>query len=256
MKTLSVIIPVYNDLAALKRLIGIIRCWDQQPDEILVVVSCVKGCECRCEEFCQQKSVKYIKLHDACRGKQLQAGAAEAKSEIYWFLHADAIPDSRSPFLIKKAIENGASGGCFKFEFSGINTFKSKLFQQVIWLRSKFGVPYGDQGLFFSAQAYKKHGGIKPYPLFEEVELVKRVKQTGKFNYLEIPLGVDPRKWEKDGWFKRSFINRVLAFGYWLGFSPKSLAALYYKAKKSKVKKSKVKKTKVKKENTGKNRCN
>lgn len=152
-------------------------------------------------------------------------------SDIYWFLHADAIPDSRSPFLIKKAVENGAQGGCFKFEFSGINTLKSKLFQKIIWIRSKLGVPYGDQGLFFTAQAYKRNGGFKPFPLFEEVELVKRVKKTGKFNYLEIPIGIDPRKWEQDGWFKRSLTNRLLAFGYWLGFSPVTLSGLYYKVK-------------------------
>ncbi len=229
MKTLSVIIPVYKDLAALKRLIGIIRCWEEQPDEILVAVSCAQGCECKCEEFCQQKSIKYIKLDDACRGTQLQAGATEAKSDIYWFVHADAIPDSRSIFLIKKASESGAEGGCLRFEFSGIDTIKSKIFQKIIWLRSKMGIPYGDQGLFFNAQAYKKHGGFNPYPIFEEVQLVRRVKKTGKFKYLDIPIGIDPRKWEKDGWFKRTIINRLLVFGLWLGFSPKSLAGIYYK---------------------------
>ena len=47
-------------------------------------------------------------------------------------------------------------------------------------VRSRFlGLPYGDQALFVRREAYDLLGGMAPFPLMEDVNLVKRLKALG-----------------------------------------------------------------------------
>ncbi len=226
MKTLSIIIPVYKDLPALKRVVGLINCWDEKPDEIIVVEPQDNS---ECELFCKQHGILHFGCEQKGRGAQLAFGAQQAKSDIYWFLHADSIPASNSIPQIKNAIESGARGGCFLFSFAGNDSIKANIFERIINFRMRIGVPYGDQGLFVTDSAYKNTSGFKPYPLFEEVEMVKQLKKTGNFRALKATIGVDCRKWQREGWYSRSITNRLLAIGYMLGVSPDYLARIYYK---------------------------
>ena len=75
--------------------------------------------------------------------------------------------------------------------------------------------------------AYEACGGFAHEPLFEEVRLVKRLRDRGTFVTLDEPLGVSPRRWERDGWLRRSAANRLLALGHALGISAARLAARY-----------------------------
>ncbi len=226
MKTLSIIIPVYKDLPALKRLIGIINCWEEKPDEIIVVEPQNSS---ECERFCQQHGILHFECEQKGRGAQLAHGVQQAKSAIYWFLHADSLPVSTSIPQIKKAIESGATGGCFSFSFAGNDSMKANIFERIINIRMKVGIPYGDQGIFVANTAYKNTVGFKLYPLFEEVEMVKQLKKTGNFIALNTAIGVDCRKWQREGWYFRSFVNRLLVVGYIFGVSPDKLAKIYYK---------------------------
>jgi hypothetical protein len=40
-------------------------------------------------------------------------------------------------------------------------------------------------------------------------------------------MGVSPRRWERDGWIRRSLMNRLLALGFALGVAPDRLARMY-----------------------------
>jgi hypothetical protein len=76
-------------------------------------------------------------------------------------------------------------------------------------------------------QAYIKAGGHAPWPLFEEVPLVKNLRKSGHFMALASPLLVDPRRWQRDGWWRRTWENRKLALAFARGHSPHALAAQY-----------------------------
>lgn len=77
---------------------------------------------------------------------------------------------------IRSAIDSGASGGYFAFRFSNANCWQSRLLEKLINMRTRFGIPYGDQGLFFQHDIYLSSGQHDASPLFEEVELVRRVR--------------------------------------------------------------------------------
>ena len=89
-------------------------------------------------------------------------------------------------------------------------------------------MPYGDQGLWVSRDAYSICDGFAHEPLFEEVRLIRRLKARGQLCALTTPIGVAPRRWEREGWWYRSLMNRALALGHALGIPAKRLAAGYY----------------------------
>ncbi len=70
-------------------------------------------------------------------------------------------------------------------------------------------------------------GGFAEWPLFEEVRLVRRLRARGTFRVLPRALAVATRRWERDGWLKRTLHNRWLALRFALGGRPEALAASY-----------------------------
>jgi rSAM/selenodomain-associated transferase 2 len=220
---LSVVIPVLQEPDALPLLLNDLRNSPDPPDEILVVDGDKHG---RHRALCRQMSCAYLSAAP-CRGSQLHTGAAEARGEILWFLHADSRPDPAAAAHIRHAIDHGASGGYLRFRFTGRVAWYKSLLEKLINWRARLGVPYGDQGLFFSRLAYEATGGFTDLPLFEEVPLVRAVRQHGPFVAIDCDIGVSPRRWERDGWIRRTLQNRLLAVGYMIGVSPHALARRY-----------------------------
>jgi hypothetical protein len=161
------------------------------------------------------------------RGHQLHAGALRASGDVLWFLHADAEPHADGVVLIRRRHLDGAPGGFFGFRFTGPVTWYKQLLACLINCRVRFGVPYGDQGLFVARTAYDAVGGFADTPLFEEVPLVRKLRRRGTFEQVSASIGVSPRRWERDGWLRRSVANRMLALAYSLGVPPDRLVRSY-----------------------------
>ena len=49
-------------------------------------------------------------------------------------------------------------------------------------------------------------GGAPEWPLFEDVELVRRIKQAGKFTVLRTPLTVSARRYIEHGVFRTALL--------------------------------------------------
>lgn len=223
MLKISIIIPCFNDEQVLLRLLAQLRALPHAPFQIIVVDGASSE---SCKNICQQYQA--IRLtSEPCRGKQLLAGAAIAEGNVLWFLHADAHLPQDSMTTITAAITKGAVGGYFKFRFNEPRGWAAKMLEPAIALRCRLGVPYGDQGLFVSKDAYFKAQGHAPWPLFEEVPLVKNIRRLGSFIALGTPILVDSRRWQHDGWWHRTWENRKLALAFIFGCPPVVLAKKY-----------------------------
>ncbi|MCY1271439.1 transferase 2, rSAM/selenodomain-associated [compost metagenome] len=163
----------------------------------------------------------------AVQGEQLRLGAGQAWYPILWFLHADATLLGNPLPKISAAYSAGAVGDYFTFRFAGAGCWQSRMLERLILLRNHLGVPYGDQGLFVEATAYRASGRHKPWLLFEEVELVKRLCRLGRCVRLDEGVQVDSRRWQRDGWWRRTIRNRLLALAYACGVPASRLATLY-----------------------------
>lgn len=232
MRSVSVIIPCYQDEERLTHLLKQLHQLPHHPAEIIVV----DGADSKkCREICNQSHVLWLSS-EPCRGQQLLAGAAIAQGDALWFLHADACLPTDPLSAMTAAFEQDAVGGYFRFRFDAPRTWSTLILESAIALRCRFGgVPYGDQGLFISRQTYIQVGGHAPWLLFEEVPLVRGARCMGKFLPLSEPIFVDSRRWKRDGWWRRTWNNRKLALGFACGVTPDDLASLYHSRNISKI---------------------
>lgn len=220
---IAAIVPVLGDIGELHELHAQLRSVKRGPDEIIVVDG---ANDARLRELCGRWGVTYLASRPG-RGHQLHQGAMAAQSELLWFLHADAMPRADSADAMRQAVARGAVGGYFRFRFAGERSWRKTVLEALINRRAQLGVPYGDQGLFATRSAYRATGGFPDVPLFEEVPLVRALRRAGRFTALPNPIGVSPRRWERDGWLRRTLENRLLALRYMLGTPPEKLARRY-----------------------------
>ena len=221
---LAVIIPVYRDTAALVRLLGLLKT-HRGVDQIIVSAATVSPKDLGSLQR-RFPRVDFV-AGSAGRGVQLNRGRAATQATLLWFLHADASPPDDGARHIRAAAEMHAAGGYFQFQFDGVNSKGTSRLARLINWRARRGVPYGDQGLWFTAHAFDAAGGFEEQPLFEEVRLVKSVRRLGEFVELPQAIGVNPRRWRSTGWPRRPLLNRALALGHAAGISPERLARWY-----------------------------
>lgn len=221
----AVVVPVLGDVEALAALLGGIERWQGMPEEVIVVAG---RPDPRLTDLCRDRGCRLVESH-ANRGAQLDCGARQARSSVLWFLHADVEPPRDGLEAIGSACAGGAEGGYFRFAFQGPRTWYKRLLERFVSLRlSLGGIPYGDQGIFVHRDVYLECEGFPHQSLFEEVPLVRRLRRRGKFRPLAPAVRVSTRRWERDGWWSRTWQNRWLAFCNMLGVAPEKLAGAYH----------------------------
>ncbi len=231
MSGVSVVIPVLGDAAELDTLLTQLQL--QRPAEVIVVSG---RADRAVTAVCARHACDLIQA-PAKRGAQLHAGARRATGAVLWFVHADAELPADALTLIAGAVHSGAESGCFRFAFQGPVTWYKRALAWLVALRIRCGgMVYGDQGIFARRSAYFDSGGFAEWPLFEEALLVRRLRARGTFRVLPRALGVATRRWERDGWLKRTLHNRWLALRFALGSRPEVLAARYRPRLPSKAK--------------------
>lgn len=161
------------------------------------------------------------------RGAQMHAGALAARGEVLWFLHADTLVPADAAECINAALLTpGAVGGNFRVRFDG----SSSSARFLTWLYPRLrllGLAYGDSGFFVRRAAYERAGGFKPFPVFEDLDLLRALWRQGRFVQADACVITSSRRFEGRS-FALTFARWSLLQGlYWLGVSPHTLARLY-----------------------------
>jgi hypothetical protein len=161
------------------------------------------------------------------RGVQLRAGAEEATGEWLLFLHADTLLGSGWRDAADRHMSNAPhAAGYFRFRLQS-DAWQARLIEAGVRLRGRlFALPYGDQALLISRELYNRVGGFKPMPLFEDVELVRRLGRR-RLRLLQADAVTSAARWQQDGWFARSARNVGCLALYLAGARPERVARLY-----------------------------
>jgi rSAM/selenodomain-associated transferase 2 len=223
---ISIIIACYHDEVELEKLLSRI---EAQSGDIPYEVIVVDGAHTdACETLCLQAKVTRLLSDKACRGYQFNLGSRSAGSDILWFLHADAAIADNSLEAISKANQAGIRTGFFKFEFTGKPSPVKNIIAWWTNFRARLGgMAYGDQGIFMERKLYQECEGHEELPLFDEVRLLRRAGKTASLKMLDTPIGINTRRWDRDGYIKRTLQNRFLAVAYMLGVSVERLNKWY-----------------------------
>lgn len=165
------------------------------------------------------------------RGAQLRLGAhlarrAGEEADWFLFLHADSQMSDGWEDVVESAMKT-PHPRYFRFKADATGLF-ARVMNRMVALRCwALGLPYGDQGLLISRQLYEGVGGYSEMPLFEDVEMVERLKKTSSLKPLSHPLITDVSRHKRQGLWKRGLSNLRLLWRYKSGADVETLLREY-----------------------------
>jgi len=200
-------------------------------------LGCNKGCEIIVVDGSREndtieaiRNKEVIKLgSERGRGKQMNGGASVARGEILIFLHTDTeLPLGAFTKINSVMEQNKYVAGAFSLGIKS-EKFLYKSLARLASLRCRLTrIPYGDQAIFIRRDYFNRIGGYREISLMEDVELMRRIKHTGKeICILPDPVMTSARRWDEEGFLYVLLRNTTLFIMYILGVSPEKLARFY-----------------------------
>jgi rSAM/selenodomain-associated transferase 2 len=218
---ITAIIPTLNEKQALPRTLTRLR---EAGLEVMVVDG---GSSDGTVETARSMGVRVLtgKPGRAC---QMNLGAAQSREDILFFLHADSLPPMDARDLIWAALEQpGTAAGAFHLKLDSGDP-RLGIISRLANFRSRcLGLPYGDQGLFLRRAVFEDLGGFLDIPLMEDVDIIRRLRKTGRVVMAPSFMLTSARRWEQKGVLTNTLGNQWRLIRYFLGCPPEKLAPGY-----------------------------
>jgi rSAM/selenodomain-associated transferase 2 len=222
--TISVILPVLNEAAAINSVIGHLR--EQDPAiEIIVVDGDPAGGTIR--SIADPGTVTAVAAPG--RANQMNRGAAMAKGDVLLFLHADTLLPPGAPGLVRTCLADRCIvGGAFDLGIASPRWY-FRITERYAACRTRLTrIPFGDQALFLRREYFTSIGGYHPIPIMEDVELMSRIRRRhDRICIVPARVMTSARRWEREGVLYATFRNWTLQLLYCCGVKPERLAHFY-----------------------------
>lgn len=218
---LSLVIPALNAAGTLPRTIATVS--GTPATEIVVVDG---GSVDRTAELAAELGARVLRAARG-RGSQIAAGVTAARREWLLLLHADTrLGRGWQDAAIAHMTASPECAGYFCFALDSTGREARRLERLVAWRCRAFGLPYGDQGLLIHRDLLRKVGGVRPLPLMEDIDLVRRIGRK-RLVALDAPAVTSAERWEREGWRRRSARNLLCLSLYFAGVPPRLIARIY-----------------------------
>jgi rSAM/selenodomain-associated transferase 2 len=230
---ISIIVPIYNEAEALPAFLAHMKVLQAEIDEggdgiELILVD--GGSSDASVDRIEDAGLPYLSAERG-RAVQMNVGAAAASGDVLLFLHADTIIDGAALRAARRTIASGAVGGYYRVRLSSNRTLLRLVGRLISWRSKLSGVATGDQAIFTARAAFEQIGGYAPLPLFEDLDLSRRLKRLGRFIALDVPVITSSRRWESGGTMATILRMWTLRVLYYCGVSPARLARHYGEAR-------------------------
>jgi GT2 family glycosyltransferase len=157
----------------------------------------------------------------------MHAGACAARGDALWFVHADTRPPAGCADLIGDALRDPSIvAGNFNVLFDG----RRRAARFLSWLYPRLrrlGLCYGDSAVFVRRETYQRIGGFRPFPVFEDLDLVRRLRREGAVAHVRAAVTTSSRRFEGRSFALTFALWAFLQVLYWLGFHPRALGRMY-----------------------------
>jgi rSAM/selenodomain-associated transferase 2 len=215
----SVIIPVYRDTDTLARTLASTDFGDAE----VIVASTAADEDSLAALRAARADIRWLQ---APRGRavQMNAGAAVASGSWLLFLHADTqLPRDWQSAVAGAARHPDAVFGCFRFGLDSPQPMARAIELGVRLRVALFDLPYGDQAIFVRRDAFEAVGGYTALPIMEDVDLVRRLRETGRLWRASNVAVTSARRWERLGWVRVTVQHLKLIVLYFIGVAPERL---------------------------------
>ena len=226
---ISLIVPVWDDDDLLAALVNRLP---SSPELLEWVVAAVDP-SATLKELEHRGDIRLVPCVNPSRGRQLNAGAAEAHGLLLCFHHADSelLPEHVSA-LVKVAADEAVGGGAFHRKFDNRHCWMKRWEAAAHGLCSVAGPLFGDQSIFVRADVFKRLGGFADIPLMEDVEFSSRLRHLTRIQLLDPPLRSSPRRFQSLGNWRSTLLNILFIALFYLGMSPNTLHRWYYQGRR------------------------
>lgn len=223
MVQLSVIIPTLNAAHCVARALDAVNASTLVVERLVVD----GGSEDETASIAEAAGARIIQAPQG-RGAQLAAGAAAAAGDWFLFLHADTILDPEWATVVEEFIKQSGPGqaAAFRFALDDPSPAAKRLEAMVAWRCRTIALPYGDQGLLISRQLYDALSGYKSMPLFEDVDMVRRIGRR-RLTVLGARAVTSAVRYKRSGYFRRPMRNLFCMALYLIGIPPRFIVRFY-----------------------------
>jgi rSAM/selenodomain-associated transferase 2 len=219
----SVVIPTLNEAASIGPTLDAIARM-RGPFEIIVVDAGSPDGTARIAA--RHPGVRLVTSRPG-RGVQMHAGVTAARGEAVWFLHADTSPPEDGVEKVLEALADPEIvAGNFAVRFDGPRRAARFLTWFYPQLR-RFGMIYGDSAIFVRKSAYLRAGGFRPFPMFEDLDLVRRLAKHGRLAHVRSCVTTSSRRFHQRSFTLAMARATALQILYWLGIPPRILYRFY-----------------------------
>lgn len=220
----SIVIPVLNDTESLARLLPSLP---GRPDVEIIVVN-GGAPDTRLSTLIDEHPHGLLLSSPPGRGRQMNVGTLSAGGRWLLFLHADTRLSAGWLDEIRRAdTDPSVAGGSFRLRLDS-NAWQARVIERLVrWRVRSLDLAYGDQALFALREAFHAIGRYREWPLMEDVDLIRRLRRVGRLYHSPLPAVTSARRWEREGWWRRSAQNILLLALFFAGASPLWLAKRY-----------------------------
>jgi rSAM/selenodomain-associated transferase 2 len=159
------------------------------------------------------------------RARQLAAGVRASSGEVVLLLHADTRLPRGWRTAVRDALrDERVVGGAFRLRFDERSPVFRFIEWGARWRVRLWRIPYGDQALFVRRRALDAIGGIPAVPVMEDLDLVSRLKRTGRIALLAAPVVTSARRYRAGGPLRTMLRHWVAAAAWSLGVDRERIA--------------------------------
>lgn len=224
----SIVVPVLRDTPALAGLLRALRA-ERLGGRVEVVVANGDGADRSLDPLRRRAAPVLWVDGEPGRGRQMNAGARASSGRWLLFLHADArLGPGWLSALAEADARPDVAGGAFRLALASRH-WAARVIERGVAARTRWlRLPYGDQAIFVRREEFDALGGFRPLALMEDIDFVGRLRRRGRLWFPPVPVRVSARRWERDGWLRRTALNLALLGLYAAGVEPGRLARWYY----------------------------
>lgn len=195
---LAVVVPARDEQARLPACLDSLAPFKAAGDAIVVVDN---GSRDATGTIARERGFETIVELRAGRGRAVAAGyrAVRERASFVLVIHADMIVAAGTREAMASAIAafpESVTGALGHRIADRRLVFRAVEAGNRLRARS-FGVPYGDQAQFFEVAAIESSGGFPDVDRYEDLELALRLRPVGTFLYVDHPVTIPPRHWER-----------------------------------------------------------